>query len=195
MGRRSLNADIRASRPASKAIAREGPKRVGAGSLRLVGRALRPNVRFLNDFVVLHARIEIEQRGCRGRFDDRLRDVAPGEASDRFDRLPSRQDQKLDPILELTAAQMRAQKSRDLKQFGQDARAKVLGVGLSTRRRRPAAPFAYDHFRTSRSSERLSLVGGERTPRPINKVPVRASMARRTAGSRRRSPSLARTTA
>jgi hypothetical protein len=64
-------------------------------------------VRFLNDFVVLHARIEIEQRGRCGRFDDRLRDVAPGEASDRFDRLPSRQDEKLDPILELTAARER----------------------------------------------------------------------------------------
>jgi len=81
-----------------------------------------------------------------------------------------------------------------LEQFGQDARAKVLGVGLSIRRRRPAAPFAYDHFRTSRlPSRRLSPFGGDADAEADRQGPVMASMARRAAGRRKWSPNLART--
>jgi hypothetical protein len=60
---------------------------------------------------VLHARVEINQRGGRAGFNDRLVDLAPGETLDGADIPPTRENEEFNCVADPSFAERRAEKS------------------------------------------------------------------------------------
>jgi hypothetical protein len=75
-----------------------------------------------------HATVEFDERGHRVWLDDRLLDILPGKRADRVHGSPSCQHQKLDLVAEPAATELRAGKSRDVAQLGDDLLAEMLRV-------------------------------------------------------------------
>jgi len=87
----------------------------------------------LDNFVVPHTAVELDERGHRAWFDDRLLDVLPGKRADRVHGSPSRQHQKLDSVVELAPTELRAGKSGDAAQLRYDFLAEMLWVRVRLR--------------------------------------------------------------
>jgi hypothetical protein len=100
---------------------------------------------FIDHDVVVNSTVELDQRRNGTGLDHRFVGDGSCKSSNGVHGLPSREDEKFNLIAELTPREMRADKSRDLAQFGRNFFAEVPRIRVRIRCTCSSTPFPKDH--------------------------------------------------